>query len=141
MSRDRPQTKRVSLMRHFTRTLLLATVSAATERVAICALARDEGNFLAEWLDFYAYQQITRAYLYVDDATADDTWTVLRPYIDRGYVVAKKWPPRPNSTLAREILAKGWDNAYEPLNRTRHFAACGQDCTTSRSPRATRIMI
>ncbi len=122
------------MIRHFTRTLLLATVSAATERVAICALARDEGNFLAEWLDFYAYQQITRAYLYVDDATADDTWTVLQPHIDRGYVVAKRWPPKPNSTLAREIRDKGWDNAYEPLNRTRHFATCGHAHTTLARP-------
>ena len=69
-------------MRRLVWTLLAAAASAATQdRVAICILARDEGPFLAEFLDFYKYGGVAKAFVYVDDATADDTWTVLDPYV------------------------------------------------------------
>jgi len=95
------------------------------EKVGVCALARDEGAFLAEWLDFYAHQGVRKAYLYVDDASKDDTWAVLRPYVASKFVDAFEWPPKPNSDLATEIVAKGWTNEIEPLKKTRHFV---DDC-------------
>ena len=68
-------------MRRLVGTLLAAAAaSAAQDSVAICILARDEGPFLAEFLDFYSYGGVAKAFVYVDDATADDTWAVLEQY-------------------------------------------------------------
>jgi hypothetical protein len=116
-------------MRHFVTLLLLAAAaSAAQDRVAICILARDEGPFLAEFLDFYSYGGVTKAFVYVDDATADDTWAVLDPYVKSEYVEAFAWPPRPGSEIAAEIERKGWANAFEPYKKTRYFVKGGK-CT------------
>ena len=84
-------------MLRYARVILAASSAAGAmeERVAICALARDEGPFLAEFLDFYRHGGVTKAFLYVDDATVDDTWAVLEPYTARGSVDAFAWPPRP----------------------------------------------
>ena len=120
-------------MLRYARVILAASSAAGAmeERVAICALARDEGPFLAEFLDFYRHGGVTKAFLYVDDATVDDTWAVLEPYSARGSVDAFAWPPRPGSALAAEIRARGWANAWEPVAKTRHFteAAEKNNCT------------
>ena len=53
--------------------------------VAVAAIIKNEGPYLAEWLDYHERAGIDHFFLYDNDST-DDTQSILRPYIERGYV-------------------------------------------------------
>lgn len=53
--------------------------------LAICAIMKDEGPYLKEWLDYHMLVGVNKFYLY-DNESSDDTVDVLKPYIDKGIV-------------------------------------------------------
>ncbi len=74
---------------------------AALHYLGICAIFRDEGCYLTEWLDFHLAQGVDHFMLY-DHGSSDDGRAVLLPYEESGRVTVVDW------------LHKGWSGAQEP---------------------------
>ncbi|MDR2904393.1 MAG: glycosyltransferase family 92 protein [Helicobacteraceae bacterium] len=53
--------------------------------LAICAIAKDEGVYFKEWIEYHLLVGAQKFYIY-DNESSDDTKNVLQPYIDRGIV-------------------------------------------------------
>jgi hypothetical protein len=61
-----------------------------THYLAICAIFRDEGIYLEEWLNFHYQLGVSHFYLY-NDRSEDDYLNVLKPWIAKGLVTLKDW--------------------------------------------------
>lgn len=59
--------------------------------VAICAIFKNEGPYLKEWLEFNHIIGVEHFYLY-NNNSKDNYQTVLQPYIDNGLVTLIQWP-------------------------------------------------
>lgn len=59
--------------------------------LSVCAIAKDEGAYFAEWIEWHLSQGVDRFYIY-DNGSTDNTRDVLQPYIDRGVVEYVYWP-------------------------------------------------
>jgi hypothetical protein len=59
--------------------------------LSICAVYRDEGPYLREWIEFHRLVGVERFYLY-DNRSSDDHRAVLAPYVEAGVVVPHDWP-------------------------------------------------
>lgn len=53
--------------------------------LAICAIIKNEGPYLREWIEFHRLVGVQRFYLYLNDCS-DNTFEVLRPYLEEGLV-------------------------------------------------------
>jgi hypothetical protein len=62
--------------------------------LAICAIYRNEGPYLREWVEFHRLAGVDRFYLY-DNRSTDDHAEVLRPYVEDGLVELTGWPIYP----------------------------------------------
>jgi hypothetical protein len=69
--------------------------------VAVCAIFRDEGRYLAEWVSFHRVQGVERFYLY-DNRSTDDWRSELEPEITAGIVEVRRWPFVPGQATAYE---------------------------------------
>lgn len=54
-------------------------------RLAICAIAKNEGQYLREWIDYHRSMGVDKFYFY-DNESADATQQILEPYIKSGLV-------------------------------------------------------
>lgn len=54
-------------------------------RLAVCAIAKNEGPYFKEWLDWHISQGVEKFYIY-DNESTDCTRDVLAPYIESGVV-------------------------------------------------------
>lgn len=81
-------------MKHFILLLLLSlslNLSAFECEVAACAVFKDEGPYIREWVEFHMAQGIRRFYLY--DNLSCDRWNgELEDYICEGIVRIIPWP-------------------------------------------------
>ena len=59
--------------------------------LSVCAVYRDEGPYLREWIEFHRLLGVERLYLYNNRST-DDHREAIAPYVDEGLVVAYDWP-------------------------------------------------
>lgn len=59
--------------------------------LAAVAIVKNEGPYLAEWVQFHKLTGIERLLLY-DNESTDNTRTVLQPFIDEGFVELIPWP-------------------------------------------------
>ena len=59
-------------------------------KLSICAIFRDEANYLKEWIEFHCLVGVEKFYLY-NHRSEDDYLNVLRPYIDSGIVTLTEW--------------------------------------------------
>lgn len=59
--------------------------------LALCAIAKDEGPYFVEWLEWHISQGVERFYIY-DNGSSDDTRSILEPYIESGIVEYTFWP-------------------------------------------------
>lgn len=59
--------------------------------VSVCAIFRDEGEYLREWIEFHSLAGIDHFYLY-NNFSQDNYREILSPYIDEGLVTLKDWP-------------------------------------------------
>ena len=75
------------------------------EGIAIAAIVKNEGNYLAEWLEFHLLVGVRHVFLY-DNGSTDHTHEVLRPYIRDRLVTVIPWPNF-SATLRPQSLAYG----------------------------------
>ena len=66
-------------------------------KVSICAIFKDEADYLKEWIEFHRIVGIEHFYLY-NNNSVDNYDQVLKPYIDQGIVSLKNWP-KPQSQM------------------------------------------
>lgn len=59
--------------------------------LAICAIAKNEGPYFKEWIDWHHKQGVEKFYIY-DNESTDCTKEVLDPYIESGLVEYNYWP-------------------------------------------------
>lgn len=53
--------------------------------IALCAVFRDEGPWLKEWIEFHRLIGVSHFYLY-NNCSNDNFWEVLKPYVDEGVI-------------------------------------------------------
>lgn len=58
---------------------------------SVCAIAKNEGSYFKEWIDWHIHVGVEKFYIY-DNESTDDTRDILEPYINQGIVEYKYWP-------------------------------------------------
>lgn len=66
--------------------------------VSICAIFKNEADYLKEWIEFHRIIGINHFYLY-NNQSSDNYFDVLLPYINEGIVTLKDWP-KPQSQMS-----------------------------------------
>lgn len=59
--------------------------------LAVCAIAKNEGSYFKEWIEWHHKQGVEKFYIY-DNESTDCTREVLEPYIKSGLVEYRYWP-------------------------------------------------
>jgi len=59
--------------------------------LAICAIMKNEGPYVKEWIDYHRLVGVKRFYIY-DNESTDNMKEILTPYIESGIVVYKYFP-------------------------------------------------
>ena len=59
--------------------------------LAVCAIAKDEGPYFKEWIEWHREQGVEKFYIY-DNESTDCTKEVLQPYIESGLVEYTYFP-------------------------------------------------
>lgn len=59
--------------------------------LAVCAIAKDEGAYFKEWIEWHRHVGVDKFYIY-DNESTDKTREVLQPYIESGIVEYKYFP-------------------------------------------------
>ena len=59
--------------------------------LSICAIYRDEADYLAEWVEFHRLVGVERFLLY-NNFSQDHHLEVLAPYLEEGIVTVRDWP-------------------------------------------------
>ena len=67
--------------------------------LAVCAIYRDEGPYLREWIEFHRQVGAERFFLYNNNST-DAHREALAPYVTEGVVTAHDWPDVPGQITA-----------------------------------------
>ncbi|MGN0213282.1 MAG: glycosyltransferase family 92 protein [Muribaculaceae bacterium] len=81
------------------------TQEAPQHYLAVCAIAKNEGPYFAEWIEWHLKQGVEKFYIY-DNESTDGTREVLQPYIDKGIVDYTFFPGR-----KRQLAA--YDDCFE----------------------------
>lgn len=61
--------------------------------LAVCAIAKNEGPYFREWIEWHLKQGVEKFYIY-DNESTDNTHEVLLPYIESGVVEYTFFPGR-----------------------------------------------
>jgi Glycosyltransferase family 92 len=81
--------------------------------LSVCAIYRNEADYLREWIEFHRLVGVERFFLY-DNESEDHHEQVLAPYLEDGSVVLKYWPISPgqlpayDDCLAEQREASRW---------------------------------
>ena len=67
--------------------------------LAVCAIAKDEGQYFKEWIDWHRAMGVEKFYIY-DNGSTDCTADVLRPYVEAGVVDHIPFPGRKRQLAA-----------------------------------------
>lgn len=67
----------------------LGSVPNTKVDLSICAIIKNEGRYLKEWLEYHLMVGIECFFLY-DNESTDNTFEILKPYIDNGIVLYNK---------------------------------------------------
>ncbi len=59
--------------------------------LTVCAIAKNEGSYFIEWIEWHKTQGVEKFYIYDNDSD-DDTASVLAPYVASGLVEYVFWP-------------------------------------------------
>lgn len=73
--------------------------------LAVCAIAKNEGPYFREWIEWHRSQGVEKFYIY-DNESTDETHDVLKPYIESGIVEYNYFPGR-----KRQLAA--YDDCFE----------------------------
>lgn len=67
--------------------------------ISLCAIFKNEGPFIKEWLEFHLMMGVDHFYMYNNNST-DDYMLVLQPYVEKGIVTLTEWPDTPGQLSA-----------------------------------------
>ena len=67
--------------------------------LAVCAIAKNEGDYFQEWIEWHKKMGVEKFYIY-DNESEDDTKKILDPYIKSGLVEYVFWAGKKQQTLA-----------------------------------------
>ena len=68
--------------------------------VQICAIAKNEGKYIREWVIFHQLVGVEHITIY-DNGSTDNTISVLQPFVNEGFVDVVDWPyPNPSQLSA-----------------------------------------
>lgn len=70
--------------------LFMPKIKSGKYKVAVCAIFKNEGRFLKEWIDYHLEVGVERFYLYNNNSD-DDYMEVLEPYIESGIIILHQW--------------------------------------------------
>ena len=73
--------------------------------LAVCAIAKNEGAYFKEWIEWHLKLGVDKFYIY-DNESTDNTKQVLQPYIESGIVEYQYFPGR-----RRQLAA--YDDCFE----------------------------
>lgn len=81
--------------------------------LTVCAIAKNEGPYFKEWIEWHLRQGVEKFYIY-DNESTDGTRDILEPYIQSGVVEYTFWPglrmqlPAYDDCLERHRLDARW---------------------------------
>jgi len=92
--------------------------------LTIAAIVRNEGRYLAEWIEFHTLGGVEHFYIY-DNDSSDGTAEILRPYVLQGRVTLLHWPEHPGQSSAynHAIAVFGRDSDWMALIDVDEFIA------------------
>ncbi len=67
--------------------------------LTVCAIAKDEGSYFEEWIEWHRGMGVEKFYIY-DNESTDNTREVLAPYVEAGLVDHILWPGRKQQKAA-----------------------------------------
>ncbi len=73
--------------------------------VAICMMFQNEGRYIQEWIEYHKTIGVSHFYLY-NNASDDDFWSVLLPYIESGEVELYNLPLKSANVFEHNELQK-----------------------------------
>lgn len=73
--------------------------------LGVCAIAKNEGPYFKEWIDWHLSKGVDRFYIY-DNESTDNTREVLEPYIQSGIVEYHYFP-------GRKMQLAAYDDCFE----------------------------
>lgn len=83
-------------------------------KVAVCAIFKDEGIYLREWLEYHLLAGVNHFYLYNNFST-DNYKEILASYIDDGIVTLTEFPVKQGQILAYKDCIEKYRNETEWL--------------------------
>jgi hypothetical protein len=91
--------------------------------LVICAIIKNEGPYLKEWIEFHRLVGVKRFYLY-NNLSADATPEILQPYIDEGIVDLTDWPiPSPQTLSSNNPQLLAYDHFLKRMGHQPLWAA------------------
>lgn len=67
--------------------------------LAVCAIAKNEGTYFKEWIEWHHKQGVEKFYIY-DNESTDCTREVLAPFVEAGLVEYTYWPGKKQQLAA-----------------------------------------
>jgi len=67
--------------------------------LAVCAIAKNEGNYFEEWIEWHRKKGVEKFYIY-DNESSDNTKEILAPYVESGLVDYIVWPGMKQQLMA-----------------------------------------
>jgi hypothetical protein len=91
--------------------------------LVICAIFKNEGLYLKEWIDFHKKIGVSKFYLY-NNLSSDNYLDILKPYIDEGVVDLTEWAiPSPAFLSVNNPQLKAYQHFINRINREKIWAA------------------
>lgn len=81
------------------------------EGLAVAAIAKNEGDYIEEWINFYVKQGVSHFLIYDNDST-DNMHEVLEPFIKSGLVTYTKLPGKMRQYDAYNIAINKYKNKF-----------------------------
>lgn len=79
--------------------------SIPSRYLSVVAMFKNEGPYLAEWLELHRLVGVEHVYLY-DNGSTDNSHSVLAPFVQQGFVTLVPWfLPRPVGSVTAQIVA------------------------------------
>lgn len=83
--------------------------------LAMCAIAKNEGRYFQEWIEFHKMIGVEKFYIY-DNESTDNTKAELQPYIDSGLVEYTFFP-------GKKMQLKAYKNCIKKHKRDARYIA------------------